>query len=271
MPSHPAGKALPSLATAIPTKDRPQELARTLESVLAQSAPPKRVVIMDQSATEASREVSARFAENARRIPGGIEFNYVLDRKISGLTAARNRSLRLVEEDVVLFLDDDVYLEKDFNRELRQAYIDNPEAAGIGGVITNYSPPPAGFRWWSAIFARGPFHDERQPLYWRAARGRRGRPVRVRKLGGGLMSFKMKAITAGAGRTASGDAEGAPGSLSQSHSPVPKALAVAVRGGSVFSLREALEDRPPESPLFRVAECRFCGHARRGDIAAQVA
>ena len=41
---------------------------------------------------------------------------------------------------------------------------------------------------------RGPFHDERQPIYWRADKLRNYGPIQVRRFGGGLMSFRAHAI-----------------------------------------------------------------------------
>jgi GT2 family glycosyltransferase len=41
---------------------------------------------------------------------------------------------------------------------------------------------------------RGPFRDERQFVYWNAPRLNCSDPIPVRKLGGGLMSFRARAI-----------------------------------------------------------------------------
>jgi GT2 family glycosyltransferase len=178
----------------IPTKDPPRELARVLESVQAQSAAAQRVIIIDQSGSGASGEVTARYAQRAQDAPAKTVFTYVHDQNIRGLTAARNRALALVTEDVVLFLDDDVVLEEDFIRELLQVYTDRPEITGASGIITNYQRPSRPFRLWTSVFARGPFHDERQPVYWKAAHLSHSDPIRARQLGGGLMSFRMNAI-----------------------------------------------------------------------------
>ena len=98
--------------------------------------------------------------------------------------------------DVWLFLDDDVCLEPDFIEELLLAYRSYPDAIGVSGIVTNYPCPPVVFQFWSRVFVRGPFHDDRQPVYWNAEKLRMSEPVRVSRLGGGLMSFRGDAIRA---------------------------------------------------------------------------
>lgn len=91
-----------------------------------------------------------------------------------------------------LFLDDDVLLEPDFIEKILEPYSDG--VAGVSGIVTNYSAPPALQRWWERIFLHGPFYDERQTVYRAAQELRASEPVKVRQFGGGLMSFKAKAI-----------------------------------------------------------------------------
>lgn len=40
----------------------------------------------------------------------------------------------------------------------------------------------------------GPFHDARQPIYWMAEQLRGSPPIRVHRLGGGLMSFRAEFV-----------------------------------------------------------------------------
>ena len=68
----------------------------------------------------------------------------------------------------------------------------HPEATGISGVPDNYSPPKGFYNVWAAIFMRGPFHDDRQPVYWHAAS--LTKPVRVTRFSGGMMSMRKSAM-----------------------------------------------------------------------------
>ncbi len=100
----------------------------------------------------------------------------------------------LAKGDVWLFLDDDIEMEPDFIEQLLITYQQYPEAAGVSGIITNYHRPGAGFRLWSRCFVRGPFRDERQPLYWKAAELREAAPIQVTRFTGALMSFRRQAV-----------------------------------------------------------------------------
>lgn len=184
-----------SISAIIPTKNRPDELARAVESILRGTLVPGEIIVIDQSTNDLSRNAVDQLFRNApESLRSAVELVYVQDPAISGLTAARNRSMEIAHGDVWLFIDDDMVAEPEFLENLVEAYSHHPEAAGISGIITNYSPPDLFYRRWSAIFARGPFHDERQPVYWAAERLRDAKPIKVRMLGGGMMSFRADAI-----------------------------------------------------------------------------
>ncbi|MDE3181646.1 MAG: glycosyltransferase family 2 protein, partial [Acidobacteriota bacterium] len=123
-----------------------------------------------------------------------VSLNYIKDQKISGGAEARNRLMDVARGEVWLFLDDDVVLEENFIEELLNAYERFPAAVGVSGVVTNYRPYSWPFQLWNAVFVRGPFQDQRQVVYLNAGRMREGEPVRVDRLGGGLMSFRAEAI-----------------------------------------------------------------------------
>jgi GT2 family glycosyltransferase len=184
-----------SLVVVIPTRNRPDDLEVTVKSVLSQTVLPERLIVVDQSgSSESWTRVSACIrgrAASGHLVPDLI---YILDPAIPGLTAARNRALGQVAEEIVLFLDDDVILEPEFVEEILAVYRGHPEACGVGGIITNYAPPSPPFRCWTRLFVLPPFWDDRQPVYWRARRLQGAGPVRVTRLGGGLMSFRLAEI-----------------------------------------------------------------------------
>ena len=184
---------LPSLSVIIPTKNRQSDLERTVKSVLRQSVLANQLVVVDQSDTNAGHaRLQAQISGAA--LDGRVELLYIHNPAISGGAAARNRALEIAGCEVCLFLDDDVELETDFVEQLLQVYGDHAEAGGVSGVITNYAAPKWPHRAWRAIFARGPFHDERQWIYWNSGRLWNSPPIPVRKFGGGLMSFRAEII-----------------------------------------------------------------------------
>ncbi len=177
----------------IPTKNRPQELDLTIESLLRQTCLPQQIVSVDQSADDSSfSRISRRLSQSAES--SRLTLAYVHDVSIPSGARARNRAMEEAEGEAWLFLDDDVYLEPNFLEQLWAAYGRHPGACGISGIITNYPRPSCAFRFWSALFVRGPFRDDRQPVYWNADKLRHAEPVRVTRLGAGLMSFRASAI-----------------------------------------------------------------------------
>jgi GT2 family glycosyltransferase len=179
-----------TVSVLVPTKNRPDELAVALRSIFVQTVLPRQIVIVDQSADDRSRIALDHEMEKAGVAAERISLVYVYEPQIAGTAAARNRLMELGEADILLFVDDDAELERQFIDELLAVYEEWPEVDGVSGIITNYSVAARRFRLWASVFARGPFHDERQPIYWNADRLRRSAPLPVSKFTGAAMSFR---------------------------------------------------------------------------------
>ena len=184
-----------TLSVVIATKNRPQDLEATVASLLAQSCTADELIVIDQSNDSASKRAVERAVANRRRFQGGAPvLQYIHKSNIPGAAAARNVGIDLARGDILVFLDDDVILEPDFLREMLAVYEQDRAAAGVSGIITNYERPP---RWQRAVlraFWRGPFHDERQPIYWNADRLHDHPPIRVLKFGTTGMSLRRAAL-----------------------------------------------------------------------------
>lgn len=185
-PTRPA----PTLTVIIPTKGRPGALSRTLATLLAQTRPAEQLIIVDQSPICSRRDCRQLHAA-ASRPP---QWLYLHEPALNGGAAARNRAMAFARGDIWLFLDDDVELERDFVAALLAAYQCQAGAIGMAGLITNYPAPTWRRRGWDALFRRGLFRDDRQPLYWRAARLRSPAPLPVSRFSGSAMSFRAAAI-----------------------------------------------------------------------------
>jgi len=179
-----------SVSVIVPTKNRPREIEQALASLSRQSVEPLEVVIVDQSGSEETAQV----VQEASRCGSGPDVVYIHDSGIQGASAARNRAMERTKGAIWLFMDDDVVLEPNFLEELLNVYRRYPQTTGVCGMITNYNPPPLPARIWAGLFAWGPFHDERQPLYWKAEALRNAEPIRVTKFGATMMSFRADAI-----------------------------------------------------------------------------
>ncbi len=183
------------ITVIIPTKERPGCLERAVSMLLGQTVRPSQLVIVDQSAIDESRQrVEALFAADAAADGQDVRLCYIHDATIPGAAVARNRAMAEADARVWLFLDDDMEPEREFIEALLAVYARWPGIGGVSGIITNYSTPSWAFRAWSWVFLRGPFHDERQPIYWRANELRGCDPIPATKFGSGLMSFRADVV-----------------------------------------------------------------------------
>ena len=175
------GQDIGFVTVIIPTKNRQSDLRSTLQDLAAQTRRPDEIVIVDQSAAPSldTRDCS-------------LTLNYIHAPELSGAAEARNVAMDCARGGLWIFLDDDVILEPQYVEEIVKAY--SPGITGVSGIITNYQTPPLSQRLFDICFSKGPFSDDRQPIYWRAERLRHKKPQRVRQFGCGVMSFRSEAI-----------------------------------------------------------------------------
>lgn len=114
----------------IATLGREAELSVTLETLCDGSVLPDEVVVVDGDHFEGAR----RIVEQYRKDYKGIIITYVNTKP--GLPGQRNTGLERAIGDIVLFIDDDVELDRDFISELKAVYRD-PEIGGATGFIVN--------------------------------------------------------------------------------------------------------------------------------------
>jgi GT2 family glycosyltransferase len=176
-----------SVSIAIPTKNRYDALSDALNSIVCQTVPPRQIIIVDQTPASSSKPPFS-----VCPLPPHIQLDYLHDPCLSGLTAARNLAIDNAVADILLFLDDDVTLHPDFIERLLAAYDEHPEAIGISGIPDNYKASGKFFYFWAKVFTRGPFWNDRFPVYWNFDKS--SAPVRVSQMSGGMMSLRRSAL-----------------------------------------------------------------------------
>jgi GT2 family glycosyltransferase len=181
------------VSVVVPTKNRPALLAETVRALLAQTVAAEELIIVDQSLTEEGRCAVTALVE-AAPAPSRPALVYIWDRAINGAAAARNAGLDRARGDIVVFCDDDVAPEPVVVERLLAHYARVPDLAGLAPIIVNYPRPRWTTRWHHWIFRRGPFRDERQPVYWNWDRYPEGVLIPVRMFTGALMSFRRDAL-----------------------------------------------------------------------------
>ncbi|HIK38822.1 MAG: glycosyltransferase family 2 protein [Geminocystis sp.] len=118
------------ISVCIPTKDRPEELKKCIDSVLAQTTLPREIVIIDDGQLDVAplREV----------IELKTGFKYFKKDKPS-LSASRNLAKEIARSELILFLDDDVVLEPDYIQNIYKVFEEdvNREIGAVGGIEIN--------------------------------------------------------------------------------------------------------------------------------------
>ena len=184
-----------SLSVIIPTLNRAADLSRTLPTLLTQTVVPDEVIIVDQTEDDSSKKVVDEFlAEAAAQCGDALRLIYVHHPGLLGVGVARNIAIEHATGGILVFLDDDVLLEPDFLAELLAVYQQDASVGGVSGVVTNYPLPSRRARLLYRLFWIGPFHDDRQPIYWNCEKLRHSGPFPTRKFGGGLMSLRREAL-----------------------------------------------------------------------------
>lgn len=88
------------MGAAIPAYNAERWLPDAIESLLAQTAPPEDILVLDDGSNDETAAVAAGFGDRVR----------VVSQPNSGIGAARNRAVELVRGEIVAFLDaDDLY------------------------------------------------------------------------------------------------------------------------------------------------------------------
>jgi peptidoglycan-N-acetylglucosamine deacetylase len=182
-----------TVSAIVPTKNRPALLAVAVRALLAQSTPVDELIVVDQSGDDAGRRTVTALVAGTPP-PRRPRLDYVLDPAITGAAGARNVGLDRATGDILVCCDDDVVADPRTIGCLVAHYTAAPEFAGLAPVITNYPAPGRLRRLYHWLFDRGPFRDERQPVYWFWRRYAEPTRVPVRMFTGAMMSFRRSAL-----------------------------------------------------------------------------
>jgi GT2 family glycosyltransferase len=126
---------LSQCAVIICTKNRPFDLERTLFSLANQSQLPGSLIVVDDSTDNKTRDIL-----DSHPIAALVATSYIHpEHSHAGLPAARNTGIRNLpkETEIVLFLDDDVTLEKEYLHSLCEVFESYSDLSGVSGFITN--------------------------------------------------------------------------------------------------------------------------------------
>ena len=125
------------LSVIICTKDRPDEINRCVDFLLDQTVKEFELIIVDASSDGVTGSILKRKLGMAK---DGICFRYI--RSAAWLTRQRNMGIEKASGEILVFLDDDVVVEKDYLENHHRVYeMDTRKSiAGVGGIFLNVKP-----------------------------------------------------------------------------------------------------------------------------------
>ncbi len=129
--------ALPPSSLIICSRNRPQLLMDTVQSVLAGEAVPTEIVIIDQSA-------SPHATLPTLRTDRPCEIRYCQSRS-AGLSRARNEAIAASRHECMVSIDDDMFVAADWYRAMLQALMEAGARAAVTGQVQAYEEAPGGF------------------------------------------------------------------------------------------------------------------------------
>lgn len=88
------------------------------------------IVLVDNNSTDRTSGICGDF----HAAHPGIQYRYFQE-KMQGLSYARNRGIREARGDVIVFLDDDAFVEAHYLENLEKRLAEYPDAAAFGGRI----------------------------------------------------------------------------------------------------------------------------------------
>ncbi len=125
------------------TRNRKQDLLHCLQSIIKQTQQPQELIIVDSSDSPLYRDpefthffVPAHF--------GSISLHYI--HSAPGLTYQRNIGIGLAKQEIIFFIDDDVFLEATYVQEMLAVFGSCPNYAGGMGAVTNIPPKIGGWQ-----------------------------------------------------------------------------------------------------------------------------
>lgn len=182
-------KSHSSVTIAIPTKNRPLDLVKVLGSIFEQTNIPDHIVIVDQSDSTISRELSFLIFKKFNF----TNYQYIYDNSISGLVEAKKVSVKNAKGDLIFFLEDDVILDANYVEEIKLGFSRNQEMIGCSGVIKNHPDKGRIHTCIFNLFHVGIFKDIRFRVYADTKALQGAQPlIPSNKLSGGVSAWRRE-------------------------------------------------------------------------------
>ncbi|QPP05267.1 glycosyltransferase family 2 protein [Streptomyces bathyalis] len=118
-----------SVTVIIPAHDEEEGLPATLESVLSQSVPPEQVIVVDDASRDRTGDVARRYGVSVLRPP----------QNLGSKARAQNYALPHCSGELVLAVDADTVLARDYIERILPAFDDPEVVVAAGNVQTRFA------------------------------------------------------------------------------------------------------------------------------------
>lgn len=126
------------VSVIVPTYCRATDLSELLDSIIRQTTLPSEIIIIDDSPDDSVISVCKKhepfFEEN------GTHIIYAKNFKERSSAIARNVGVQMAKGEIILFLDDDIVLDRDFVEKMLNVFETFPGALGVQGWIRTIRP-----------------------------------------------------------------------------------------------------------------------------------
>lgn len=130
------------LAIVIAARNERTVLPRAIDAVLGQSVPPDRLLVVDDGSSDGTSQLLAdRFAIDATGRSATHPTLHLLRKPNSGKARSLNEAIQRVDEDLIVTLDADTYLEPGALAAISEAFQRHPRLDAACGVLTPVCGP----------------------------------------------------------------------------------------------------------------------------------
>jgi len=152
------------ISAIVSTYNREKFLEIALESLARQTLSPEffEVVVINNNSTDNTEKVSNSFHEKY----GNIPYKYFIETD-QGLSFGRNRGIKESNAELVTFIDDDAWLDKNFLKEVVEFMGDQTEVASVGGtILLDYEDKEPNWqtKYLASLFGYFKYSDKTEPF-----------------------------------------------------------------------------------------------------------
>jgi glycosyltransferase involved in cell wall biosynthesis len=172
------------ITVAVCTRNRAEQLAKTLEALSNQTYQNFEVLVIDNAPSdETTQQKVAEFTQN-------LKFRYLVEER-PGLDFARNRAIKEAQGHILAYTDDDAQPDPDWLTEMARAFADPQVDAMTGLVVPAELETPAQITFEDLYGGFGKGFE--RILYHRSRPTRRSFPYSAGKFGAGCnMAFRLQ-------------------------------------------------------------------------------